>query len=109
MTNFTRESDLLNLPSGFETEALVAAARRQRDAMIAGVLVRLGHGVAKLWQKAVASPFRAWQERERTYRELAMLSEHELRDIGLTPGMIPLVAAGKINAANENRRSTKAA
>jgi uncharacterized protein YjiS (DUF1127 family) len=109
MTNFTRESDELNLPDGFETEALVAAARRDRDRMLAGVLVSLGRAVAKLWLKAVANPFRNWQARERTYRELALLNEHELRDIGLTPGMIPLVASGKINAANENRRSTKAA
>jgi uncharacterized protein YjiS (DUF1127 family) len=109
MTSFTRESEEMRLPRGFDNDTLVAEARRQRDEALAGALRVAARAVASLWTKAVVRPFRAWQERERTYRELAMLNEHELQDLGITSGMIPLVVAGKIRAANENGHSTKAA
>jgi uncharacterized protein YjiS (DUF1127 family) len=108
------------LSAEMDVEQLVAHARRERDRAFAGVLVRIGRGVAWLWRKAIAGPFARWQERERTIRELSSLGEHELAELGIGPGMIPYVAAGKFRAdedaavgggtvANENLRARKVA
>ena len=109
MSDFTRQSDEMRLPQGFDNDALLAEARRQRDEALAGFARNVGRGLTALWARTVAGPYRAWQERERTYRELSMLNEHELQDLGITSAMIPMVVAGKITAANENKHSTKAA
>ncbi len=105
----------LTPPSMFDGELLMRAARLERDRAVAGLLVKLGRHVAWLWRKAVAEPFKRWLERERTIRELSSLRARELAELGIAPGMIPYVAAGKVTnergspAANENAHPRRAA
>lgn len=114
------EPEHWSLPAEMDPELLLLGARRERDRAVAGVLLKLGRGVAWLWRKAVSGPFARWQERERTIRELSSLGEHELAELGIGPGMIPYVASGKLRTdedaavgggtvANENLRARKVA
>ena len=114
------EPEHWSLPEEMDPELLLVHARRERDRAVAGVLLKLGRGVAWLWRKVVSGPFARWQERERTIRELSSLGEHELAELGIGPGMIPYVAAGKLRTdddtvvgggtvANENLRARKVA
>jgi len=76
-------------------------------------LVRYGIAAAKvllaIWRKAVAGPVSRWLAYERTVRELSLLNERELQDIGAAPGMISYLVSGKVglddkapDGANEN-------
>lgn len=102
------------------------SAVSMKDAALgrAKAMTQFGHGVARgaawLWRKAVLGPIERWAERERLMRELSYLSERELIEIGISPGMIPFVVAGKFHPeagsvrgerapANENRHPRKAA
>lgn len=64
-------------------QPLLPHERRQPSAAIAAGVkgLRRWLGVIGRW---VATAFATWAERARSRRELAALSEYELRDIGLT-------------------------
>ena len=49
-----------------------------------------GHGIGQLFGKLVAA-FAEWRRREATLREMEMLTERELADIGLTRADLPRV------------------
>jgi len=75
-------------------------------------VVRYGHAIAKtlaaLWHLAVVRPIGRWLEHERAIRELSLLNDRELQDIGVAPGMIPYAVSSRSslndasNIANEN-------
>lgn len=90
------EPDRWTAPRLLAEDAVLRAARAQRDAATAKALAAFFlHGVAWLAHKLVVEPLRRWLERERMIRELSMLSDRELADLGVTPGEIPYIAAGK--------------
>jgi uncharacterized protein YjiS (DUF1127 family) len=114
------EPELWTVPTDIDLRSVMDQARHERARAVAGASRALWRGLATVWHKAVVAPFARWRERERTLRELSMLSERELHDIGLTTGMIPYVASGALSAkdetagrdstpANENLRSQKVA
>ncbi|HUI18101.1 MAG TPA: DUF1127 domain-containing protein [Alphaproteobacteria bacterium] len=107
-------------PAEVDAEALMAYARGARDKALAGTLLRLGRGAARLWRKTIMEPVARWEARERTMRELSSMRPHELAELGIGPGMIPYVASGKFRTdrgavvsgsavANENSRTPKVA
>lgn len=56
--------------------------------------------------KAIAARYRRWRDRRATYRALAALSDHHLKDIGLHRGMLERAVDDltHIRFANDNRR-----
>jgi uncharacterized protein YjiS (DUF1127 family) len=97
------EPDRWTAPSPSDEAAIARAAQAYRDAELARTAGALGQGVARhlatslawLGRKLVVEPIERWLERERTIRELGMLSPRELADLGITPGEIPYVASGR--------------
>ncbi|HLI13599.1 MAG TPA: DUF1127 domain-containing protein [Alphaproteobacteria bacterium] len=78
------------------------------------------HAVASLWRNLIARPFARWAAQERAIRELSMLDDRELADLGISRGLIPYAATGKLEitnryerplnrSANENRQDRHAA
>jgi uncharacterized protein YjiS (DUF1127 family) len=67
----------------------------------------------RLLSRAVSAAITQWIKRERAIRELSMLGERELAELGITPAMIPYVASPKFTTepaddrghptANDNR------
>lgn len=51
--------------------------------------------------KSIAARLAAWNARRETIRELSMLSNRELADLGIGRGDIPFVADGSLYAADE--------
>ena len=47
--------------------------------------------------KSIKSRFAAWHRHRETIRELSMLSNRELADLGISRGDIPFVAAGTLH------------
>lgn len=114
------EPEWWQLPADFDPEKVLAAARAQRDEVLGDWARAVGRSLAALWRKGIVEPYERWRQRERTIRELTMLEDHELRDLGITRSMIPFIASGHVVRedlpirrdavpANENTRSRKAA
>jgi uncharacterized protein YjiS (DUF1127 family) len=51
--------------------------------------------------KSIATRLAAWNARRETIRELSMLSNRELADLGISRGDIPFVANGTLYATDE--------
>ena len=51
--------------------------------------------------KSIKSRLAAWRQHRETIRELSMLSDRELADLGIGRGDIPFVADGSLLAADE--------
>lgn len=51
--------------------------------------------------ESIKTHFAAWQRRRETVRELSMLTNRELADLGISRGDIPFVADGSLLAADE--------
>ena len=49
--------------------------------------------------KSIRTRLAAWHRHRETIRELSMLSDHELADLGIGRGDIPFVADGSLRAA----------
>jgi uncharacterized protein YjiS (DUF1127 family) len=81
-------------------EALAAEARVLR----AQALADFGRTLVRLWRKAIVAPVARWIERERLMRELSMLDDRELADLGISRGLIPYIAAGNFSANDEGAR-----
>lgn len=116
------EPEWWQLPTDFDPDKVLAAARAERDEVLARYVRALGLGRAlrTLWRTLIAEPFKRWRQRERWTRELTMMQDYELHDIGITRSMIPYIVSGKVaredqparrdrKPANENTRSREAA
>ena len=51
--------------------------------------------------KSIAARFAAWRQHNATVRELSMLTDRELADLGIGRGDIPFVADGSLRDADE--------
>ncbi len=91
-------------PALVDHEALAAEARALRAQALAGY----GRALARLWRKAIVAPVARWIERERLVRELSMLDDRELADLGISRGLIPYIAAGNFTANDEGARHERA-
>lgn len=112
------EPERWTVPTETDHERVLAAAQALRIQATRRLAHAFANSVARLWHDGIVEPIARWRERERTIRELSMLNERELADIGLSPGMIPFVAAGKFQPeaepierapANENHSPRRAA
>ena len=63
----------------------------------------------RLLSRAVSTAITQWIKRERAIRELSMLGERELAELGITPAMIPYVASPKFTAETAGDRRHPAA
>jgi uncharacterized protein YjiS (DUF1127 family) len=87
-------------PAVVDHEALLAEA----NALRAQALANFGRALGRIWRKAVAAPVARWIERERLMRELSMLDDRELADLGISRGLIPYIATGNFTANDEGAR-----
>jgi len=82
-----------------------ATKHAARDGGVGGAVLR---GTAWLARKLVTEPYRRWAEHERIIRELSLMSERELADLGLARGDIPYVAAGSLRTDDRDRGAATA-
>ena len=99
------EPDRWRVPVEVSHEALLIQARELRTKALVHYAHVIGNALAGLWRKAAVEPVTRWLARERAIRELSLLNEHELHDLGIAPGMIPYLVTGKLNAEDEGRRA----
>ena len=59
--------------------------------------------------EVIVPPIARWIERERAIRELSLLGERELAELGITPAMIPYAASPKFTADSIDDRRRGAA
>lgn len=89
-------------PDAQRVRAIVAEARRARDAALAARLKRAFHGLRALMT--------ALRQRRETIERLRALSDRELQDIGLSRAGIPAAAAQAVPLpANDAAEPQKAA
>ncbi len=61
--------------------------------------------LVRILSEAVARPITHWMARERAIRELSLLGERELAELGITPAMIPYAASLKFAAHSGDGRA----
>lgn len=76
-----------------DTVEVYRAARRMQALELAKLFAALGRGIAKA-ARVLFAPYLVWRDYQETYRELSMLDDRMLADIGVTRADIPRVAAG---------------
>lgn len=69
------------------------AARRMQALEMAKLVMALGRGIRKV-ARVLFAPYLVWRDYQETFRELSMLDDRILADIGVSRADIPRVAAG---------------
>ncbi|MHA1569126.1 MAG: DUF1127 domain-containing protein, partial [Alphaproteobacteria bacterium] len=78
----------------YDYQVIYAKAQKMRALAVGEAIGRAFRGLSRLYRATIAAPLARRQARDAARRELLLLDEHMLKDIGITKGDIPFVVRG---------------